>query len=63
MPVNWAFPAAQGEPESFLYDPGFDLRLQRVLVAAGFLAAQKFLSAIGKSIPRINVLISEFLHA
>lgn len=23
MPVNWAFSAAQGEPESFL-DPGFD---------------------------------------
>lgn len=30
MPVIRAFPAAQGEPESFLANPGFDSQLTKV---------------------------------
>jgi len=51
MPVNWAFPAAKGEPESFLTILGPDLLLQRVLLAGVFFSAQKNHSAISKSIP------------
>ena len=51
MPVNWAFPAAQGEPESFLTILGPDLLLQRVFAGGVFSSAQKNLSAISKSIP------------
>ena len=42
MPVNWAFPAAQGEPESFLTIWVQIYCLQRVFDGAGFLAAQNF---------------------
>jgi hypothetical protein len=42
MPVNWAFPAAQGEPESFLTVLGSIYFCKEFLMAGGFLAAQKF---------------------
>ena len=42
MPVNWAFPAAQGEPESFLGIQGPIHRLRNFLLTAKFLAAQFF---------------------
>jgi hypothetical protein len=51
MPVNWAFPAAQGEPESFLRVLGSMRCPQKILLTARVFAVQKFLSAIFKSIP------------
>jgi len=41
MPVNWAFPAAQGEPESFLAILG-PIYCCKSLMAAGFFAGQNF---------------------
>ena len=60
MPVNWAFPAAQGEPESFLADSGFDLLLQ--VRCCQIFAAQIFCN---RSIDHLlNVLVENFLlHA
>ena len=49
MPVNWAYPAAQGEPESFLTIPGSILLSQKALLAHGSLAAQFLLFAIVQS--------------
>jgi hypothetical protein len=50
MPVNWAFPAAQGEPESFLAIQGPILLLPKVLLTAKSFAAQSLLFAIVQSI-------------
>jgi hypothetical protein len=61
MPVNWAFPAAQGEPESFLGIQGSIHRLRSFSLTAKALAAQslRFCNrAIG---PLLNVL-DEFSH-
>jgi len=46
MPVNWAFPAAQGEPESFLTILGLDLLLQKLFDGGGFSPLRKDSSAI-----------------
>jgi hypothetical protein len=50
MPVNWAFPAAQGEPESFLRILG-EIYCCRVFCWRRIFSAQKNFSAISKSIP------------
>ena len=60
MPVNWAFPAAQGEPESFLTILGLDLLLQRIFAAGGFFAAQKRSFCDFKIGPRLGVLSRNF---
>jgi hypothetical protein len=44
MPVNWAFSAAQGEPESFLTILGSIYCWNEFLMAARFLAAPNFFS-------------------
>ncbi len=60
MPVNWAFPAAQGEPESFLTILGPDLLLQKFFDGSGFLSAQKNLFCNFKIDPRLGVLSRNF---
>jgi len=63
MPVNWAFPAAQGEPESFLTILGPDLLLQRVFMAAYFSPLRKiFLQFLNRS-PSRRAVPQLFLHA
>ena len=62
MPVNWAFPAAQGEPESFLTIWVSDLLLQKFLMASGFFCSENP-SAISID-PLLDVLFRNFLlHA
>jgi hypothetical protein len=46
MPVNWAFPAAQGEPESFLRILGSIYFCKEFLMAPDFSLLKNFLSAI-----------------
>ncbi len=50
MPVNWAFPAAQGEPESFLTILGSIYCCKSFSLAVDFCLLRN-LSAIVKSIP------------
>jgi hypothetical protein len=63
MPVNWAFPAAQGEPESFLAILGPDLLLQSVFMAVYSSPLRKiFLQFLNRS-PARRVVPQLFLHA
>src|SRR5579871_6215221 len=56
MPVNWAFPAAQGEPESFLaiLDP---ILLLQIVTTVKSLACSGFCNRFID--PHFNVLISD----
>ena len=63
MPVNWAFPAAQGEPESFLTILGLDLLWQRVLLAAYFSPLRKIFLQFKDRSPARRAVPQFFLHA
>jgi hypothetical protein len=64
MPVNWAFPAAQGEPESFLTILGLDLLLQRILAGWRiFRCSEKILLRFQNRSPARRAVPQFFLHA
>lgn len=63
MPVNWAFPAAQGEPESFLAILGSMRYLQRFLLAPDFLLLRNFFLQFLSRSPAQRADPQFFLHA